>query len=78
MPLSCDCFPGCWRGHSAHWPIIEDRVKEKYKCAFEALPYGTYVLVGDTLRVETQAQIDKLEAAFPSSEQKPGDTNAGE
>ncbi len=22
MPLSCDCYPGCWSAHSKNWPTM--------------------------------------------------------
>lgn len=69
MPLSCDCYGGCWGDHSMEWPsfVIPTSLIEKYEGhPFKAvneiveaagLPYGSYVIDHSTertvLRVES-------------------------
>lgn len=75
MPLSCDCFPGCWGTHSKDWPSFElpqedDEANEALKklirqIATNELPYGTFVAVtypGQTpkFRFEKQEYMDKM------------------
>ncbi len=55
MPLSCDCYGGCWGDHSKDWPSITDKDKSLRKLAIQVLPYGTYVIMDNRLRIETVA-----------------------
>ncbi len=55
MPLSCDCYPGCWGDHSKDWPLIPfaDHDKADVRAAVKgAVPYGSYVEVKEGIRVE--------------------------
>ncbi len=58
MPLSCDCFPGCWGSHSEKWPTIaepQDRTQGAfYRLVRDLVPYGSYVMMTDVVRVETE------------------------
>ncbi len=42
MPLSCDCFPGCWAKHSENWFKVgsADSVESLYYQAVRTLQYG--------------------------------------
>lgn len=62
MPLSCDCYGGCWAVHSKQWPvIIGSTAKSLWARAVKKLPYGTYVLISDKeLRIETEALKNEL------------------
>ncbi len=57
MPLSCDCYPGCWGVHSQDWPEIwEPRTMsqgEFYRLVHKLVPYGSYVMMHGRVRVET-------------------------
>lgn len=67
MPLQYDDIPGSWGTYSRNWPY--------YQCCDEAhawrvyvactkekvLPYGSYVLTGLHLRVETPEMLEKLQ-----------------
>ncbi len=45
MPLGCDCYAGCWRDHSKHWPDIHwTHERLKYLRNRSDL-YGSYVVV---------------------------------
>jgi hypothetical protein len=82
MPLTCRLLRfGCWGDHSANWPVIKLKDPEAIRklsgsCsrkAGEVLPYGTYVLMDDRLRVETSELLIKLMRAaemifLPSTE----------
>lgn len=65
MPLSCDCFPGCWGKHSEGWPQIEFATEEQATKARrwiianpKAIPYGSYVSMSDTvIRLEERAYV---------------------
>lgn len=76
MPLSCDCYPGCWATHSVDWPaIINGYLADelwKHANAKRVIPYGSYVLTNGLqisklthqLRVERQDLFDKLWASY--------------
>lgn len=55
MPLSCDCFDGCWDVHSLGWPVltIHKGVNTAQLAATARIPYGSYVKVGTQFRCET-------------------------
>jgi hypothetical protein len=70
MPLSCDCYGGCWGVHSKNWPHIkvtpEDLTpfKDSHHPVMSFLhavtkghtliPYGSYVISDKEIRVETE------------------------
>lgn len=75
MPLSCDCYGGCWGDHSQQWPRVAgtptpvEQTKHQtvsaeamayYRLAQKVLPYGTYVFMSDHLRVETNELMRTL------------------
>lgn len=66
MPLSYDDIPGSWGTYSKGWPTLhcanELEAQRAYvACTQEDLvPYGSYVLVGNDLRVESEQLLDKL------------------
>jgi hypothetical protein len=67
MPLSCDCYGGCWGDHSEGWPAITGRDREilnqAYRACWEQFGFsrGTFVLVGTELRLETENQKALIE-----------------
>lgn len=77
MPLSCDCYGGCWGTHSTDWPSvpIPQRMLDKAAAAGSQypsstianpilrqlnLPYGTYVVVKDAIRVEREEYLQPV------------------
>lgn len=66
MPLQYDDIPGSWGTYSTNWPALrcanEHEAKRAYvACTKENLvPYGSYVLVDNDLRVESEALLEKL------------------
>ena len=66
MPLTYDDIPGSWGYASVHWPAVAyftaDEADRAYvACSKENIvPYGSYVIVGNTLRVETEAMLETL------------------
>ncbi len=77
MPLSCDCYGGCWGTHSEGWPsapipteMLEAASKagSRYPSSTVAnpilrkldLPYGTYVVVTDAIRVEREEYLPRV------------------
>jgi hypothetical protein len=73
MPLTYDDIPGSWGAYSQNWPSITFTDVEKVRRAFVAcskekvVPYGSYVLVGLTLRVETDQHKANLLAHLAAS-----------
>ena len=70
MPLTCDCYDGCWGDHSANWMCVEvprsrieaarlvnprypESVAATALCKEAGVPYGSYVVDGRVLSVET-------------------------
>lgn len=64
MPLSCDCYGGCWAAHSESWIKIgvgdPERAQTYWKVAQKVLPHGSYVYMETELRVETQEGVDRI------------------
>lgn len=70
MPLSCDCYGGCWGTHSKRWPSIRptpedlkpfNHERHPIMCFLYAatrkhtlIPYGSYVIADGEIRVETE------------------------
>ena len=60
MPLSCDCYPGCWAEHSKLWErIYEDPEVTRQEC-MRRIPHGTYVKMPDHVRVESDHELNLL------------------
>ena len=63
MPLKCDCYPGCWAEHSENWSRLGDApwiAETFFVVARRHLPYGTYVCMGDHIRLETEEIKERL------------------
>lgn len=66
MPLIYDDIPGSWGTYSRGWPALRCANEAEANRAFvacskeNAVPYGSYVLVGNDLRVETEELLDQL------------------
>lgn len=66
MPLTYDDIPGSWGLYSKDWPKLSFKTKAEVDRAYKAcvkahvVPYGSYVLVGNDLRVETEEFKGKL------------------
>lgn len=68
MPLSCDCYGGCWGDHSKDWPSVVIPPGMETAAAMQLthsiVPYGSYVLMGTTVRTETGEYHERLRMAF--------------
>lgn len=74
MPLSKDDpaldYPGSWGDASKGWPKLtfgsEERASHAYYVAWRhaGVPYGSYVLVGKNLRLETPEFASAVNAAL--------------
>jgi hypothetical protein len=72
MPLSQNDpsldYDGSWDNASKDWPSISFPTEEKANFAYIAawrdakVPYGSYVLVGNVLRLETETLKNRVEA----------------
>lgn len=66
MPLSYDDIPGSWGVYSKDWPSIKFQDKTSADRAYVActkehvVPYGSYVLMDNELRVETETYKQAL------------------
>ena len=66
MPLTYDDIPGSWGVYSRDWPALEFGTKDEADRAFVAcslenvVPYGSYVKVGNSIRVENEVYKSKL------------------
>lgn len=60
--------PGSWGRMSEGWPEISVKARDVYAFAscVKSVPYGSYVLVGDVLRVH-QDHVDRLRSDFRSA-----------
>lgn len=71
MPLSCDCYAGCWGAHSENWPKLgktDAEAASLYRLAHVVLPYGTYVFMETHLRVETYELAERLSIRYCQQE----------
>lgn len=81
MPLSCDCFSGCWGVHSKNWPalhipqhLIDKHAEHRYPDSVAAgeiihacaIPYGSCVNVSGELRLETQELFQTVKTYLES------------
>lgn len=74
MALAYDDIPGSWGLHSQNWPMIRTtrenaRMAHAFCVKCPDIPYGSYVLMDNEIRLETEAQkaivqryLDSLEA----------------
>lgn len=62
MPLKYDDVPGSWRRQSDGWPAIYDPDGKARALAIEhgLVPYGSYVSVGQYLRVENLEYFNRV------------------
>ncbi len=59
MPLSCDCYPGCWGVHAEKWPriLLPSSIAREdfYRLVRKVVPYGSYVMVmNGSVHVESE------------------------
>ena len=61
MPLSCDCYSGCWAEHSKTWKKVLHRSEAEAQAMFrgcvQVLRYGTYVRYGLEVRLEDPKDV---------------------
>ena len=71
MPCVYDDIPGSWGDQSKGWPQIKDPDEAARKLVISRglVPYGSYVTVGDYLRLETQEYVDRVRAALAATAQ---------
>lgn len=73
-----DDYPGCWGDASKDWPYIQFPTKEAAEEAYElcvkenVVPYGSYVLLGNHLRLETMQQVAAMHRALKVNERQKG------
>lgn len=73
MSLEYDDIPGSWGTYSEGWPGMVCKDQQEADRAFVAcsrekvVPYGSYVMVGLTLRVESDEYLPKLKAHLAAS-----------
>lgn len=62
MPLAYDDIPGSWAIYSKDWIAIHDPTGDIRQLVIKAnlVPYGSYVTVGEVLRVETIEQAERV------------------
>jgi len=61
MPLSCDCYPGCWGEHSKHWPsVLLPEGMTQRQIGDAGIPYGSFVTTRQTIRFETMELLTKF------------------
>lgn len=71
-------YPGSWGDASKEWPYIrfpdEATAKEAYHLCIkkEVVPYGSYVLVGKDLRLETMQQVAAMHKVLKAVKQSKG------
>jgi hypothetical protein len=71
VPLSCDCYPGCWGDHSKDWPLVTlnpftaEAASQLRGDVRHFVPYGSYVEVKEGIRVEPAhfAEFNRLRQA---------------
>jgi hypothetical protein len=66
MPLQYDDEPGSWGRMSEGWPDITTDARAKYVFLNKSklFPYGSWVIVGDVLRVESEEMRKTLEENY--------------
>lgn len=75
MPLLYDDIPGSWGTYSESWPSLHDPDGKVRRLVIKngLVPYGSYVTVGDELRLETYAYINVVNAALKVEHDKSTD-----
>lgn len=71
MPLSCDCYGGCWGDHAKDWPTVEIPEDVSYwELADKAgVPYGSYVKMGKTtMALENKAYVSAVQLVLAAEE----------
>lgn len=55
MPLTCDCYGGCWGAHAKdrNWTPIE-WTAERERYTFNRIEYGTYVIMNKRIYFESE------------------------
>lgn len=66
MPCVYDDVPGSWGTQSNGWPAIHDPNDDARRLVIRdgLVPYGSYVTVGEYLRLETPEQVKTVRAAL--------------
>src|SRR5690606_6178902 len=66
MPCVYDDVPGSWARQSEGWPEIHDPDQKARMLVIQnkLVPYGSYVTVGVSLRLEKQEYVEKVLAAL--------------
>lgn len=65
MPLLYDDIPGSWGKQSESWPEVNYTMGKWLLCTKAlVVPYGSYVKVGDKIRIETKELAIKLEETY--------------
>jgi len=65
MPLTYDDIPGSWGPQSVGWPSTPYTMGKWLLCTkAKVVPYGSYVHVGDVIRVETDEYRRRLDLAY--------------
>ena len=70
MPLSCDCYPGCWGAHSKDWPLVINPYLTKAdvrKIVMSVVPYGCYVTVEEGTKVENSHYLQLVHTRIMES-----------
>jgi NTP pyrophosphatase (non-canonical NTP hydrolase) len=77
VPLSCDCYPGCWGNHSTGWPSVFIEDSKKLDAAYWAcwkqlnIPHGSYVRMSTwELRLQTEEYKKRVEEFVRGLEQE--------
>lgn len=69
MPCVYDDVPGSWGSQSEGWPHIEDADGSVRRLVIreKLVPYGSYVTVGNHLRLETNDYVERVRIAMQSN-----------
>lgn len=76
MPLTYDDVPGSWGVYSEGWPSISFSTEDKANRAFIActkakvVPYGSYVMMDNSIRLETKKHKEALAKYLEESPHK--------
>lgn len=64
MPLSCDCYPGCWGQHAVELGWLRVTDPRLMRLLQRVLPRGTYVAYDDYMLVEREALMTACDEAI--------------
>ena len=69
MPCVYDDVPGSWGSQSTSWPYIDDADGSARRLVIreKLVPYGSYVTVGNQLRLETKEYVERVRIAMQPS-----------